>query len=177
MSEFEIETERCWLRPFSEQFLTERYVGWLNDRDVVRYSEQRHRKHTLETCRAYMNSFEGTPNYFVAIVAKDRQLGHIGNLNAYVDRHNGVADVGIVVGEKAVWGHGYGSEAWAAFVQFLIRERNLRKVTAGTLAINDGMIGIMRRSGMHIECTRRRQALCEGREVDTVYAAIFHDPS
>jgi len=171
----DIETERCWLRPFSERYLTDRYVSWLGDPDVVRYSEQRHRRHTLESCRAYMQSFDTGPNYFMAIVAKDPALGHIGNINAYIDTANAVADIGILVGEKAVWGKRYGSEVWAAFARFLLKDRNLRKVTAGTMAINHGMLAIMRHTGMTIEATRRRQALCEGQEVDMVYAALFRD--
>lgn len=170
-----IETDRCWLCPFSAEHLTERYVGWLNDPDVVRHSEQRHRRHSLESCRAYMTSFEGSAHYFMAIVAKDAALGHIGNMNAYVDSPNGVADVGILVGEKRVWGQGYGSEAWIAFTRFLLTDAGLRKVTAGTLATNGGMLGIMRRAGMEIEATRRRQALVDGRETDVVYAALFSE--
>jgi RimJ/RimL family protein N-acetyltransferase len=113
----------------------------------------------------------------MAIVAKDPALGHVGNINAYVDVPNRVADVGILVGEKAVWGKGYGSEAWIGFTQFLLREQGLRKVTAGTLASNHGMLGIMRRAGMEIEAIRKRQALVEGQEVDVVYAAAFASPA
>ncbi len=171
----EIDCDRCRLRPFSERYLSERYVGWLNDPEVVRQSEQRHRRHTLESCRAYMRSFEGTPHYFLAIVAKDAALGHIGNINAYVDQANRVADVGILIGEKAVWGKGYGSEAWIAFTRYLLDTVGLRKVTAGTLATNHGMLSIMRHAGMQIEATRRRQALLDGEEVDVVYAALFAD--
>lgn len=171
----DIETERCWLRPFSEVYLTERYVSWLGDPDVVRHSDQRHRRHTMDSCRAYMQSFETGPHFFMAIVAKDPALGHVGNINAYVDVHNAVADIGILVGERSVWGRGYGSEAWGAFAKFLLKDRNLRKVTAGTMSVNHGMLGIMRRTGMNIEATRRRQALWEGQEVDMVYAALFRE--
>lgn len=171
----DIETERCWLRSFSETFLTARYVSWLGDPAVVRHSDQRHRRHTLESCRSYMQSFEVSPHYFMAIVAKDPALGHIGNINAYVDVHNAVADIGILVGEKAVWGQGYGSEVWSAFTRFLLNDQGMRKVTAGTMATNYGMLGIMRRCGMTIEATRRRQALWEDQEVDMVYAALFRE--
>jgi len=175
MSGPDIETDRCRLHPFSEAYLTERYVAWLNDPDVVRHSEQRRRRHSLESCRAYMASFAGTPHHFMAIVVKDEALGHIGNINAYVDVPNGVADVGILVGDKRAWGKGYGSEAWIAFTRFLLTQTGLRKVTAGTLATNQGMLGIMRRAGMEIEAVRRRQAVVDGRETDVVYAALFRD--
>ena len=49
-----LETERLTLTPFNtERHLTERYVAWLSDPDVVRYSEQRHRTHTLASCRHF----------------------------------------------------------------------------------------------------------------------------
>jgi len=56
-----LQTARLRMVPFSEAHLTTRYVGWLNDPEVVRYSEQRHQTHTIESCRSYLLSFSGTP--------------------------------------------------------------------------------------------------------------------
>src|SRR6059058_2556121 len=120
MASPQLETDRLTIVPFGAEHLTERYVGWLNDPEVVRYSEQRHRSHTLESCRAYAASFRDGPNHLWAIVARDPTLGHVGNINAYVDVPNGVADVGILVGERGVWGRGYGLEAWRAVSDWLL---------------------------------------------------------
>jgi RimJ/RimL family protein N-acetyltransferase len=169
----QLTTPRCVLETLSEQHLTERYVSWLNDPETVRFSRQRSRRHDTTSCRAYIQSFDGTPNYAAAIVARDPAIGHIGNINAYVDEGNGTADVGILIGERAVWGKGYGVEAWIAFCRFLLHGRKLRKVTAGTMALNEAMLGVMRRSGMRDDGRRVRQMLHEGREVDVVYAAFF----
>src|SRR5207244_1087643 len=98
------------------------------------------------SCRAYWQSFAGTPHYFWAALADD--LGHIGNLNAYVDLRHGVADVGILIGQSAAQGQGYATEAWLAACDFLLRERGLRKVTAGTIAPNQPMLRLMERAGM-----------------------------
>ncbi len=166
---------KCRLEPFAERHLTERYVGWLSDPAVVRHSEQRHRKHDLASCRSYAASFEGSPHYFWAIVANDASLGHIGNINAYVDTANGVADVGILVGEHASWGRGFGTDAWLAACRFLLLDQNLRKVTAGTLANNHGMLAVMRHSGMREEGRRRRQSLWEGAEIDMVEAGVMRE--
>ncbi|MBX7200354.1 MAG: GNAT family N-acetyltransferase [Rhodospirillaceae bacterium] len=166
---------KCRLEPFADQHLTARYVGWLGDPAVVRHSEQRHRKHDLESCRAYAASFAGSPHYFWAIVANDPALGHIGNINAYLDSANRVADVGILVGERASWGKGFGTDAWLTACRFLLLDQNLRKVTAGTLANNHGMLAVMRHAGMREEGRRRRQALWEGVEVDMVEAGVMRD--
>jgi RimJ/RimL family protein N-acetyltransferase len=170
-----IHTRRLRIVPFAEEYLTPRYVDWLNDPDVMRYSEQRHRRHTMESCRDYWLSFAGTPHHFWAIVVSEGGLGHIGNINAYIDEKNRLADVGILIGEKTVWGQGYGLEAWRAVCSHLLEAEGLRKVTAGTVSANKGMLRIMEKSGMVDDGCRRRHFLFESREVDVVHGALFSE--
>jgi [ribosomal protein S5]-alanine N-acetyltransferase len=170
-----LETARLRIEPFADQHLTARYVGWLNDPEVVKFSEQRARAHTLETCRAYAASFAGTPHFFWAAVARDEALGHLGNLNAYLDPANGVADVGILIGERSAQGRGYSTEAWMAVCDFLLRTLGVRKVTAGTISPNAPMVRLMERVGMVEDGRRVRQQLWNGQEVDVVYAALFRE--
>jgi RimJ/RimL family protein N-acetyltransferase len=159
--------------PFTERHLTQRYVDWLNDPQVVRYSEQRHRRHTLDSCRAYFESFRGSPHEFLAIEAADAALGHIGNIAVAVDVANRVGDVSIMVGERQAWGLGLGGRAWCALVDELLADGRLRKVTAGTMATNAPMLRLIERSGMHVEGRRARHFLLEGAEIDLVFAARF----
>jgi ribosomal-protein-alanine N-acetyltransferase len=166
---------RLHLLPFGPEHLTERYAGWLNDPEVTRYSEQARCHHTLESCRAYAASFEGTPNYFWAAVCADPQLSHIGNLAAIVDPADRVADLRILIGEKRVWGQGYGREAFALACGYLLGAGGMRKVAAGTLAVNRGMLAIMRAIGMQEDGVRRSHALHDGAPVDIHYAALFAD--
>ncbi len=171
----QIDTQRCTLEQFTERHLTDRYVSWLNDPEVVRYSEQRHKTHDLESCQGYMKSFDGTPHYFIAISETHQGLGHIGNLNVYVDQNNQSADVGILLGHREIWGQGYGVEVWTAVCDYLLHNLGLRKITAGTSANNIGMRNIMKRTGMVEDGQRKRQLLIEGEEIDIVYAALFKE--
>jgi RimJ/RimL family protein N-acetyltransferase len=170
-----LSSKRLDLRPFELEFLTDRYVGWLNDKETTRYSEQRHHVHTLASCRAYAESFDGTPNFFWAIIAHDSALAHVGNMTATVDAPNRVADLAIMIGEPHARGQGYGLEAWKRACRFLLGEGGMRKVTAGTMANNEPMLRIMRRSGMVEEGRRKRQFLADDKEVDAVLAAMFAD--
>jgi [ribosomal protein S5]-alanine N-acetyltransferase len=165
--------ERLDLHPFNDSFLTNRYVGWLNDKVTTRYSEQRHRLHTLESCRAYAQSFVASTNFFWAVVAHDPALGHIGNITATVDAPNGVADLAIMIGDSSVRGRGFGLEAWQRACRFLLDDACMRKVTAGTMAINEPMLRIMYTSGMVEEGRRKRQFLVDGTEIDAVLVAVF----
>ena len=168
-----LETPRLRMTPFTERFVTARYLGWLNDPNVVRFSERRHRVHSEDTAREYLASFSGTPNCFWAIVSKDEECGHIGNITAQIDTHNSLADISILIGQLSSWGQGFGTEAWQAVMAYLLDDVGLRKITGGTLALNVGMLEIMRRSGMREDGRRHRHYIVEGEEVDVVHMAAF----
>jgi [ribosomal protein S5]-alanine N-acetyltransferase len=170
-----IRTRRLELVPFSARHLTSRYVSWLNDPEVVHFSEQRHRRHTLETSRVHLEALEETPDLLLAIETLDTPFGHVGNIGVSIDRPNGVADIAIIIGEKAVWGQGLGTEAVGAVCRHLFEEVGMRKIGAGTMAVNHGMRSIMRKVGMTEECRRLRHFVLEGKEVDAVYGAAYRD--
>ena len=166
----QIITQRLILEPFTEKFLTERYVSWLNDPEVVKYSENRHRMHTIQSCAEYLASFAGSPHCFWAICQRSDML-HIGNVNAYVDEFNSVADMGILIGEPSSSGKGYATEAWRAVMDYLIQHRKIRKISAGAMAANIPMIKVMERCGMQPDGTRKNHFLLNSNPVDLVHMA------
>ena len=148
-------------------------MSWLNDPEVVRFSEQRHRTHSIDSCRRYFESFIGSSNHFLAIEAVDKELSHIGNIVVTVDPFNGIADVSILLGERRAWGQGYATKTWNAVLNLFLTDERTRKVTAGTMAVNKPMLRLMERSAMHIECSRARHFIWNGEEVDMILAAKF----
>lgn len=161
------------LRPFGEDLISPRYVGWLNDRQLMQYSRQRFLVHTPESCRAFAHSYQDSPHYFWGLMANDPALGHIGNLTANVDVQNRVADLTILVGEAAAQGKGFGLAAWSLAMSWLLGPGGFRKVAAGTMAVNTPMIRIMQKSGMVEDGVRSRHFLYQEREVDCVIYGKF----
>lgn len=153
------------LRPFEQSDITPEYVAWLNDPEIVRYSNQRFIVHTESSCRAYRESFLNTPNLFVSVRTQGEDLA-IGTMTAYVSPQHGVADIGIMIGRKSAWGQGTGQDAWNTLVSWFINERRIRKVAAGAMGSNRAMIRIMERSGMHCEAVRPRHELLDGEPQD-----------
>jgi [ribosomal protein S5]-alanine N-acetyltransferase len=167
--------DQVMVRPFTAEDISETYLGWLQDSEVVRYSGQRFRAHTLESCQAYLASFTDSSNHFLAIC--DQKSGAmLGTLTVYCSVPHGTADIGIMIGERKVWGKGIGAEAFCLVLSALKASGAIRKVTAGTLAVNQGMVRIMEKAGMRHEATRQAQELLDGAPVDVVYYATFcHD--
>ncbi len=167
-----LEGRRVRLRPFSAPDITPAYLGWLQDPEVVRFSNQRFRTHTAETCHAYLISFNGSPNHFLSICDRETEA-MLGTMTVYRSAHHGTADIGIMVGERRVWGKGIGADAFSTVMATLLGSGEIRKVTAGTLSLNIGMIRIMEKAGMQHEATRHAQEIVEGVPVDVVYYARF----
>lgn len=163
--------EKVRIDTFVEADLTPAYVGWLNDPEVVRFSNQRFRTHGLDSCRAFMRQFDGSPNDFLSVKTMDGRP--IGTMTCYRAVPHGTVDVGIMIGNRAFWGGGYGHDSWSCVMAWLLAQPDVRKVTAGTLDCNVGMVRLMERSGMILEGVRRSQELVDGVPQDIVLYGRF----
>ena len=168
-----LESPHLRLEPFTASYISDAYIGWLNDPDVVRYSELRHRNHSRDDAEAYVRSFNTRTAQLWAIVGKDAV--HIGNISAHRDTANATADIGILIGARGDHGQGYGTEAWQAVCTWLF-DTGIRKITAGTMAANLPMRRVFEKCGMHVEGIRKAQFLFDGRPEDLVQVALFRTP-
>ena len=171
---------RITLRAMQAVDITDTHVGWLNDPEVVRHSNQRFVHHTLESSLRYLHSFEGSANVYASVRLRagegdgdgDRDRA-IGTLTAYRSQHHGTADIGILMGDRATWGQGLGLQAFLLLADWLAAQPGLRKLTCGTLACNHGMLKIAQRAGFVREAVRVGQELVDGQPTDIVYFARF----
>lgn len=170
----ELPGSKVVLRPFAAADITDEYVAWLNDPEVVKYSNQRFVRHTLESCRRYCEGFAGTANLFVSVRSKADGAA-IGTMTAYASLHHQTVDIGIMIGRRSVWGTGMGQGAWNILLNWFIDERRVRKVTAGTMRCNAPMVKLMERSGMKLEAIRPQQELLDGIPQDMLYYGKFRD--
>jgi RimJ/RimL family protein N-acetyltransferase len=159
-----ISTKRLTLRPLKKA--TPRQVAWLNDPNVVRFSEQRHQRHTLHSQLNYVTGFPG----FIWGIHLVDSGEHIGNLGAAIDLHNQVADVGIIIGDQSCWGKGMGFEAWDAACSWLLSREGgaVRKLEAGCMKTNEAMLRIIKKSRFAQEGERVNHFIVNGAPVTAV---------
>ncbi|MCP4160216.1 MAG: GNAT family N-acetyltransferase [Deltaproteobacteria bacterium] len=168
-----IKTDRLTIIPFTEKYITSRYISWLNNDETMRYSEQRHKEHTFESCKIYIESFINTPNTLWAIEETINRFGHIGNINVYIDIHNKIADVGILIGENKAQSRGYGYEAFKEITEYLFKNADISKITAGTVSSNLPMVKKKKKMKMKEDGIRKQHYIIDGKKVDVMYMALF----
>ena len=152
---------------FLRKDVTEEYVSWLNDLDVVAHSNQRFLNHTIESCLKYLKTFAKSSNLFLKIQLIGTSRG-IGTMTVFVNENHQVADVGILIGVKSLWGGGIGQDAWITVQNWLIGEYGIRKVTGGAQASNIAMVRIFEKAGMSLEGIRIAQEISDSKIQDIV---------
>jgi len=161
--------------PFTKRHLNKNYLSWLNDIEVVRYSEQRHKFHTLESCMDYYEHQIKSDNLFLAIELLGKEERHVGNMGIIINKPNNIVDLSIMIGDKSVWGTGVATRAWCMAIKVIFFNLNYRMITAGTMEKNNPMISLMKRSGMKIDCILPDRFIFEGRTVGLVTASLKRD--
>lgn len=171
---FPLRGQSVELRLFGPEHINKQYLRWLNDPEVVRYSNQRFRRHDEASSRAFLQSFEGSGNLFLAI-----QLAHsgkfVGTMTVYFSIQHETADMGILIGDRSCWGQGVGKDAWSALMSLLLESGKVRKVTGGALRCNVGMVNLMSKTGMSPDGVRIGQELVEGVPEDILHFARFRN--
>jgi ribosomal-protein-alanine N-acetyltransferase len=156
------------LRTLCEDDVGEAYARWMNDPDVVRYTESRFASHGVEELRRYVAAVRRDPDaLFLAMIAP--RVGHIGNIKlGPIDRAHATGDIGLLIGEKEWWGKGCASEAIRLISDHAFVALGLEKLTAGVYAPNVGCIKAFERAGFEREGVQRGRARFEGGRVDVV---------
>ena len=86
--------------------MTESYVGWLNDYEVTKFTEQKYFKHTFESTKSFVNQKYDSENDLLFGIFFDST--HIGNIKLGPIKFNNLsAEVSYIIGEKKILGKRY----------------------------------------------------------------------
>ncbi len=151
------------------------YVSWLNNPVVNCYLESRFAIHTMESTRAFVEQCLIDPATLLFGI-KYPELGykHVGNIKiSSIDQHHKRGEIGILIGETAVWGKGIASQSISTLIEIAQKELGLRKLTAGCYASNLGSQKSFLKAGFHIECERKDHVLLNGEPENILLMAYF----
>ena len=110
-------------------------------------------------------------DFHFAVFLKDTDE-HIGNasLNC-IDELNKSAEVSIMIGDKTIWGKGYGSEIIQLLTDFAFEKLKLHRVWAESC--NPGFIALMNKLKWQREGVRREAVFVENQYLDYIDWAIL----
>lgn len=163
-----------FLKLLTPKDVSGKYVGWMNNREVTKFIENKDKNNTLEKLKKYVSKMhESLDNYLFGIylIATNEYIGNIkvGNIHPQHLR----ADVGLMIGEKKYWGKGYGNQAIAAVANFAFTELKLNKLFAMMVKTNPGSFHAFLKAGFTHVGTFKKHAKIGNTFVDTLIVEVL----
>lgn len=175
-----IESDHILLKPFDKMHLHDpAYYSWLCDREVVKYIGRNELLDYIpfEDVETYVKAlWENEYCSFFAIhdVETDKFIGTSKvNFTSAKGRKDGIADIGIMLGDRSFWGRGLAVEVLQAISTFAFDYLRARKLTAGGNSANIAVVKAFLKVGYAIEGTLRQQLPLDKGYCDHVLMGCF----
>lgn len=156
----DIETPRLLL--IENYRVVPEHVKWLNDKELMKWSDQQFQEHDWRTQQEFLNKclVDGNPTVFDIRVKRNGlpDLYSVGTIHLYVDPLHPRGDMGILIGPEH-HGKGYALEAWRTVTQYAFVKLGLHKLEGGTCEANVPMVKVFVGAGWHMEGRRENHFL------------------
>lgn len=165
-----LQGKNIYLRTLSIDDVHGNYTNWLNDPIVCKYNRHARFPSTKESMVQYLEKISQSTTIIVLAIAEKKSHKHIGDISLssinWIDRN---AELSIIIGEKEVWGKGYGTEACRLMIGYAFQILNLHRVYAGTHEENISFQNIAKKLKMKIEGRSIKNVYKNSKYSDTIW--------
>lgn len=149
------------------------FVRWINEPDVRQFMAIRYPLSMTEE-EKWWEGFLQREDYIFAVEAEDGcYIGNIGLHN--IERENRQAMLGIIIGDRAYWGQGYGTDAVWAMLHWAFGYLNLNRVHLTAYAYNKRAIRCYEKCGFQHEGVMRQARYYGGQYHDQLMMGVLRD--
>ncbi len=168
-----ITSDRLEFRELTPEHAAGGYLKWMNDPQVTEYLVSGVREYSSEQLKDYIVAQNEDPDVLLMGVFLKKTGSHIGNvkLRGLTSPHRR-ADLGIVIGDKTLWGNGYATETIRRVTEYAFKKLILHKIEAGCMVNNTGSFKAFLKAGYCKEGLRADQFFLQGQWIDEVLLGI-----
>jgi len=153
------------LKKISKKDITIDYINWMNDVEVVQFTEQKYKKHTKKNIVSFIEKTNKDKSSIIfGVFFEDKIIGtiKIGKIN----KIHKSADISYVIGNKNFWNRGVGTIIVKRVCSFIFKKLKLKKITAGTYSLAKGSQNILIKNGFKLEGVLVKQIFYKNRRID-----------
>jgi len=166
--------EKLLLKTIKVNDVSEKYVGWLNDYNVTKYTEQRYFLHTSESVSDFVSSKYNSKNDLLLGIFLEKL--HIGNFKlGPINWKHMKTEVSFFIGDKSVLRKGVATECLQSVIKYAINKLDLKKINASYYEKNVASAKVFEKCGFKIEGVRREEFICEGKRVNSILVGYIPD--
>ena len=175
-----IKAQTIKLKTFDDNHLHDpAYYRWLCDREVVRYIGRDELLQGIPFAEAvkYVQQMWQSPfcSFFAVHDAANGQFIGTTKVNFMSEegRKHGIADIGIMLGDRNYWGRGLSVDVLRAVSIHAFDQLKARKLTAGAYSVNEPVIKAFLRIGFRVDGCARQQLAFGNSYYDHVLMSCF----
>jgi diamine N-acetyltransferase len=165
---------RVYLRPFNKYDLSHSQ-RWSNDPEIRKLIGEVAPMTDAETEKFYEELIKDKDLQWYAVVLKkgNRVIGEAGLLR--MCRAWRCTDMTIIIGEKDVWGKGYGTEVGHLLLDYAFNRLGFHRVSIGVVGFNTRALKFWQALGFRKEGIERDGYYCDEKFSDFVMMSILED--
>ena len=157
------------LRPLSQDDAVQ-FITWMNDPEVTSYLATT-KPITLSMEKIWIEHINksDTEIVFTIEAIDDIEPTVIGSIGLHkIDWLNSSAEFGIVIGNKAYWENGYGTEAAGLIIKYGFESLNLHRIESAAYKFNKRSIALHKKLGFDVEGNRKKAVYKNGTYHDVI---------
>jgi len=152
----------------------ENKVKWFNDPQVNKtliLEENLDIQKTLKWFDEHIS--DESRREFIVESMQGKSIGITGLV--HINRKHGTAECYCIIGEKAYWGKGIGTEAHELLFDWGFKNLGLHKIWADIRAENIAIIKVTEKLGFKVEGTLRQERIIGNKRIDVVRIGVLRD--
>lgn len=135
-----------------------KYLAWMSDEKVIEFLYSGSNKWDIDELQCYIHNVNLSDDAVIFGIFTLQDNNYIGNIKVGpINFNHKVGEIGYMIGEKEVWGKGYGTEAVNLICKYAFKEIGLHKVTSGCNELNLGSNKVLQKNGFVLEGVLREQ--------------------
>ena len=142
------------LKKINSRNISSDYVEWMNDWEIVKYTEQRYTRTHKKDILKYLNKINKSKENFIfgIFIKYNNKYIHIGNIKlGSINFNHKRADISYFVGDKKFQGKGIAKKAISEIILIAKKKFNLKKINAGVYSQNKASIKVLKSNGFKRE--------------------------
>ena len=163
------------LREITQKFVSNNYVKWLNNYEIVKFTEQRFRKHTKKSIIEFVNEKKRSKTDFLfgIFYLYEKKYHHIGNIKlGPIDFNHKFAEISYFIGEKRFMNKGLGSEAIRKALILAKKKYKLKKILASIYSNNISSLKVLKKNKFKIEGVIKKKFLFKKKRINEIIFGI-----
>lgn len=151
--------------------ISNKYLKWMNDPQVQKYTEQKYKKHSKTNIRNFVKEKNKSKNEFLygIFLKKDNFKIHIGNIKlGPINFIHKTGEISYFIGEKELWGKGYTTLAIKEVIK-IAKKKGLKKLKACLYEINIGSKKVLKKNNFKLEGTMKSEIAYKGKRYNSYW--------